>query len=324
MVGFAESNAPSTEQHPQSNENQLSSSISTQKKCKSVNEKCQTIEQKYTVPVEASAQSPIEVKVIYKLNDFDDYKSVNKCDKNEIKTFNEQHEQHLIKGQQLLTSYFSPIQRKSKENVLTISIDSDNSTEYFHNEKTDKNCLLLYRKQIRRKYNRSLKVRRTILVFLVHLIRTANKQFTEHRFDNRNLFLVYYSFILYHRFTVEVSNQLKNKRNNSKKMSAEALVLNRRAQKLLNDSGSAKENEEIASTTHNHTDGSTKRPPKSQRSTDTSKLLLLTENPQESSEKDFCKLNKVQFSEIPNNSFDVCSQNQAIFCKNIEIENIIW
>lgn len=254
--------------------------------------------------------------------------ALNKCDINENCTPNDS----LIKGQTLLTSFFRPIAANSKKTSIDIGDDGArnntiNNDDDYHDdddddeydnpleidyaptsesiasdcEKTDRTCLLLHRKRIRRKYNRISTVRQKAVDLLVHLARTIRTQFTTnwHRFRNKHVLFVYQCISFYHRFAREFVKQSKSSETATTttttkklKMTTEAITINRRVQKLLNDHTNAKETSDDAvvttATTPNHSgDGGAKRPPKSQRSSDNSRLLLLTENAHESSEKDF-------------------------------------
>lgn len=83
----------------------------------------------------------------------------------------------------------------------------------------------------------------------------------------------------------------QTKRREQFKMTTEALVINRRVQKLLNENNTnmRDSNEENPTPVHNPSDAGAKRPPKNQRTSDNARQLLLTENVQESVEKDICK-----------------------------------
>lgn len=285
-------------------------------------------------------KTPIQVKILYETNSDKQSATINpklnieytglthtKCNINENCTSNDS----LIKGQTLLTSFFRRIEEKSNENLIdggnddTKHIDFDNhhvdddDDEYDNPleidyaptnelipsdcEKTERKCMQLHRKRIRRKYKRISTVRQRAVDLLVRLVKTIRKHFTTngHRFRNKNVLFVYQCLLLYHRFTREFVKQSKSSEtptatttlNQHKlKMTTEAITINRRVQKLLNDHTNTKDASDDAAvvttvTTPNHTDGGAKRPPKSQRSSDNSRLLLLTENAHESSEKDF-------------------------------------
>lgn len=274
-------------------------------------------------------KTPIQVKIFYgptnnnsqntlKIENID---SSFKCDINENCTANDS----LSRGQTLLTSYFRPIERKPKKSIDVCNDDAENHHDFDNDndycddddelpkleidyaptselmisdsEKTDEKCLLLNRKRIRKKYSRISTVRQRVTKLLTCLARTIRKQFCVnwHRFHDENVLFVYQCIISFHRFTSAFVEQSKRKDtilNESKlKMTTEAITINRRVQKLLNDNnGNVKETNDDAVTTVTtpiHNDGGAKRPPKNQRSSDNSRLLLLTDNAHESSEKDF-------------------------------------
>lgn len=285
-------------------------------------------------------KSPIQVKILYETNGNEQCttasvqrgientgSALKKCDINESCTPNDS----LIKGQTLLTSFFRPIDGNSKKNSIDAGNDGaknnafdddyhdddDDDVEYDNPleidyaptsesiasdcEKTDRKCLLLHRKRIRRKYYRLSRVRQRAVELLVHLARTIRKRFTanRHRYRNENVLFVYQCVSFYHRFSREFVKQSKSSETTNTattttkfKMTTEAITINRRVQKLLNDHTNVKETSDdvvvTTATAPNHSgDGGAKRPPKSQRSSDNSRLLLLTENAHESSEKDF-------------------------------------
>lgn len=256
--------------------------------------------------------SLIQVKILYEtsdlkqnINEISNCKTefeaivppcIHKCDINENNSLSES----LIKGQTLLTSYFQPIHRKRSDSIeiQTFNHDPDDSFELIisDNETTDKH-LLLCGKRISRKY-RCLKIskyltRKRISEFLVQVARKSRKQFATNyrRFSNEKVTFVHQCLILYHRFISAYVEFNTTDQKISTKMTTEAIAINRRVQKLLNDNNtSAREtNDENVATTHSHSDASAKRLPKNQRTSDNSRLLLLTENAQESSEKDFRK-----------------------------------
>lgn len=273
-------------------------------------------------------ESPIHVKILYESNTNQNTantrsnNTLNKCDINENCTLTGE----LTKGQTLLTSYFRPIERKSNnsneivnnakkhtaaavdddndfdDNPLEIVIDDYAPTNELINDskKTVRKCLFLHRKRVRQKYNRISTVRQRFVERLVRLAKTSRKRFSPnwHRFHVKSVLFVYQCIISFHRFTSAfVQGQSKQKAttattttlNESVKMTTEAITINRRVQKLLNDNTHVKEtNDDVTTvTTPSHSDGGAKRPPKSQRASDNSRLLLLTENAHESSEKDF-------------------------------------
>lgn len=249
--------------------------------------------------------SIIQVKILYEtsslnqnINQITDCKTefgivephVPKSDINENSTLSES----LIKGQTLLTSFFRPIQRKRNDSIEieTVYNDHDDSFELIisDNEKTDKH-LLLCGKRILRKYRRlnasKYLVRRKIIEFLVQVAQKSRKQFATkwHRFPNKNVTFVYQCLISYHRFITAYVNINNRSEEKSKRMTTEAISINRRVQKLLNDNPSAREtHDENVPTTQSHSDAGAKRLPKNQRTSDNSRQLLLTENAQESSD----------------------------------------
>lgn len=265
-------------------------------------------------------KSPIQVKILYESNNNNQNTLVNahnipnaqasnnKCDINENCT---SANQKLTKGQTLLTSYFRPIgliggciDSNAKDNDLNDDDwnDSDNALQIDYaptNEltinagKSDKKCLLLHRKRIRRKYSRISTLRQRSIKLLLFI----QKQFTKNwrRFHNKNVLFVYQCIISFHRFAYEFMQHCEQNetilKQSELKMTTEAITINRRVQKLLGDNTNAKETNDDGGTTttvtNHNSDGGAKRPPKSQRSSDNSRLLLLSENAHESSEKEF-------------------------------------
>lgn len=267
-------------------------------------------------------ESLVQVKIVYNLDDIGKNSSSNRildckseldapnpvgrqCDNTEI---NVASNDGLIKGQTLLTSYFRPIQRKRVEQIddsveLTIEINEPDSIEISDHQEPlcDRSNLLLHRKQIRRKYNRltvcKYLLRKRLQQFLVRLAAKLRRQYSahwRHRFQrNKIVQFVYRCLISYHEFTRTFLTQdnrgivEKNRPN----MTTEALVINRRIQKLLNDNNANMRdtNDEHPAPAHNPSDAAAKRAPKNQRTSDNARQLLLTENAQESNEKDFCE-----------------------------------
>lgn len=231
------------------------------------------------------------------------YCDASKCDISENES--------LLKGQTLLTSYFHRIQKIPNDlSECNLEIDSDIDIENSNhliiseNDKTDQNCLISCARQIRRKYNWLKKckylIRRRIVEFLVQLIRKTRRKFSPrwHQFQNKDVQFVYQCLISYHCWTtalVEQSQKQVRKKHTTKalKITTEAIIIERRVQKLLNATNMKETIEDNSPTTHN-SDISVKRPPKNQRTTDTSRLLLLTENAQETAEKDYCKCSEHQ------------------------------
>lgn len=257
----------------------------------------------------------IKVKILFESNEPNphenqysdckiEYESVY-CDASECEI---SEKKSLLKGQTLLTSYFHPIQKKPNDlsdcalqidSDIDIGIEDSNNLVISDNNKTDQKCLISCARQICRKYNR-LKVckyliRRKIVKILVQLSWRIRQKFTPrwHRFENKNVRFVYQCIISYHRFTAALAEQSQKRignKNTTKalKTTIEAITINRRVQKLLNETNMKETIEDNSPTTHN-SDTSVKRPPKNQRTTDTSRLLLLTENAQDTAEKDYCK-----------------------------------
>lgn len=211
----------------------------------------------------------------------------------------------LEKGQTLLTSFFRPIQIKKADEI------DDNSVEYFididepdnlvisdyEEPLPDRKLLLWHREQILRKYHR-INVRKFLIRKLLHLkiaVQLASKirkQYSPHWHlfrKNKNVRYVYRCLLSYHELTCMFFEQTK--RREQFKMTTEALVINRRVQKLLNENNTnmRDSNEENPTPVHNPSDAGAKRPPKNQRTSDNARQLLLTENVQESVEKDICK-----------------------------------
>ncbi|XP_031624264.1 uncharacterized protein LOC116341381 isoform X2 [Contarinia nasturtii] len=194
-------------------------------------------------------------------------------------------------GQTLLTKYFHPIHRKKVDAEDLIIL-----TETEKDKKTDRKYLHLHSKQINKKY-RKLRTRKYFMrqkttAFLVCIAQKLRKFYSTHwhRFrQNRNVSLAYRCVITFYRYTTEFVNCVKHQIPQiSSNMSIEALVTNRRVQKILNDNVREITEENNAHIGQQHqSDGSAKRLPKNQRTSDSTRLLLLAENAQESSEKDF-------------------------------------
>lgn len=214
---------------------------------------------------------------------------------------------NLDKGQTLLTSYFQPIKSTTDLHTETrlspIEIDEPGNLIICDNEKTDQKWLLWRSKHICRKYIRlnisKNLIHKRIQRFLVLFARKAQKQFWSRRNlfkENNKVTRIYRWLITFHRFITEFVKESKGKFSKKKtktktKMTSEALVANRRIQKILNDNvGTAREgnDENTVHTGQQPSDVGTKRLPKNQRITDNNRLLL-TENAQESSEKEFRK-----------------------------------
>lgn len=200
--------------------------------------------------------------------------------------------ERLIKGQTLLTSYFHPVQKSS--NAINYN-DLADSVELA----IEKKSLLECNKQIHKKYRRlnvcKHLIRQQTQQFLIHLILKARKNYSPHwhRFQRKKIFAYLHRCIVtYHLFTAELINKHKVPKV-SANMNIEALVTNRRVQKFLTDNAGSNAREITEENVHaiQQSDVGAKRLPKSQRTSDSTRLLLLSENAQESSEKDCCKQN---------------------------------
>lgn len=212
---------------------------------------------------------------------------------------------NLIKGQTLLTSYFHPIQNRLNEknsNKKSYSFQIDDSGDFIitDDEKPDRKLLNWYSRKICKKYIRlhisKYLIRQKLQQFFVHLACKVRKLYLVgwNRFQrNKNVSIVFHCLISYHQFTTAFLNRnTPITIEKSIKMTTEALVSSRRIHKLLNENVSnVKEiNDEHAMHMGQHqTDSAAKRLPRNQRTSENARLLLLNENAQESSEKDFCK-----------------------------------
>lgn len=210
--------------------------------------------------------------------------------------------QHLSKGQTLLTSYFQPIRKRnhdrpSEKLESSIEIEDPADLAVSNIAEIDKKRLLCLSKQIRRKYNRlstgKYMIRLKTVEFLVNFAQKARKQYSAHwnRYRrNKNVSFVYRCLITFQQFAIELAKRRKSEtKESSSKMTTEALVTNRRVQKFLNENTSAREMSEEHIIHTVQSDSGAKRLPKNQRTSDNTRLLLLSENGQESSEKDFRK-----------------------------------
>lgn len=251
--------------------------------------------------------SLVKVKIVYETNDLSQNISstpecesesatvdtyVYKCDKNDS---------GALKGQTLLTSYFRPIPRDPKHSIEpqieSYDQDHDNSFELVINcdsEQHSTKQLLLCRERIRRKYQRlkatKYRIRRQTIAFLVQVAHKSRKQFSVQwrRLRNKHVSFAYKCVVLFHRFVIALRPKNRHIIDVTNRMTTEAIVINRRVQKLLNDNTNMREtHDENTPTVHSHNDVGAKRLPKNQRTSDNSRLLLLTDNAQESSEKDF-------------------------------------
>lgn len=256
---------------------------------------------------EQTAQNIVEVKIRYP--------NVNHYQP--IAHIPEAADTKLEKGQTLLTSFFK---RKSLNAVnahqsQTIEVVSETGTdstcdisEYLpdpldesedSSNEIETNATALPscpRNRIIRKYQRINKQkqlsRQQIVARFVKVCRSIR------RFQgNPHVLFVYKCIIAFHRFVhvlveqISKENMKEVQSDNDKMASPEVIMINRRVQRLLHDKEPP--NDEIAvngvgGTSTPPTDSMNKRLPKHQRANDSTKLLL-AENSQDSSEKDFCK-----------------------------------
>lgn len=114
---------------------------------------------------------------------------------------------------------------------------------------------------------------------------------------NSHVLFVYKCIIAFHRFIHVLVKQIANEnmkevQSDSEKLaSTESIMINRRVQRLLHDKEHANDDNAgngVVGTNASPTDSMNKRLPKSQRANESTKLLL-AENSQDSSEKDFRK-----------------------------------
>lgn len=200
----------------------------------------------------------------------------------------------LLKGQTLLTSYFHPLQRAPNND------DDDDDDKGL---KVKKPNIFLQSKRICKRYKR-LKLRHYLIrkrtgKFLVRLILVVRKNFSHHwhRFQRyKNISLVYRCIISYHLFTTELQRHIKKEIPKvPTKITTETLVTNQRVRRfILGESVREMTDQDntSAQTVQQHIDVGPKRLLKNQRTHQS--ILLLSENTQESSEKDYCKLYNVQ------------------------------
>lgn len=235
-----------------------------------------------------SDDSAVNVKIVYE----------NKNDEN----FTQQWD--LIKGQKLLTSYF----KTQPKQLHDIIIDDSKSSEIecfndIEQNSKDKSNLLHQYRRVRKKYQRINKQRQIInnrvAKFLVRFRRWNKSQVSKcfrYHPQHKHLFYVYKCIVIYHRFTNAV---IKCKFNGEKiqwnsKMTTDTIMMNKRVQRILTDAPNNGREiiDENNLLSHNLSDPSTKRLPKNQRNAnDNNMLMLLSENVNDSSEKDFRKLN---------------------------------
>lgn len=249
----------------------------------------------------ANNNSSIQVKILYEPSGINQLETIYCYEKSDI---NDKHDS-LIKGQTLLTSYFRPIQKSITNDLnddnLEISIQVNEPIDTTADEvlSGDSKFRRWQSKRICKKYKRlnirKFFIRKQTNQFFTKLVLKTRKKFSPHwhRFRrNSNVSFVYRCIILYHLFVTELINREKHTiKILSAKMTTEALITNRRIQKFSNENVSnARDLSEEHQVTAQPNDVGAKRLPKNQRTSEsTMRLLLLSENTQESSDKDFCK-----------------------------------
>lgn len=165
-------------------------------------------------------------------------------------------------------------------------------------------CLLRLRNQINRKYRRFAKqkylLRSKIVKNLVFIVKAARHTFANNwnRFrSNACIQFVYKCIVSFHHLITvlieqqqisETAMQNVNVNVNEKMTSTESIMINRRVQRLLHDKDQLADDiaHNVGGTNAPATDSMNKRLPKNQRANESTKLLL-SENVQDSSEKDF-------------------------------------
>lgn len=242
----------------------------------------------------------VKVKILYE--PFID----SKCEQNDETKY------ELPKGQTLLTSFFE-VKRKpttTKTSELK-NYDDFEPTEpindYYESAEPNKpneipTNLLFHWKRILRKYfklnKRNFIVKKRLQRCLVLIIRSNKEQTTRHwrqYSHNTNLLYVYQFIVIYHQFTSAI---LTKQFESNAKMTTDTIMINRRVQRIMNENPN---NGREANDDNNHlgpnlVDAGTKRLSKNQRnSNDNNLLMLLTENANESTEKDYCQLLNFSF-----------------------------
>lgn len=238
---------------------------------------------------ESLNKSIVQVKILY---------SEPKCDKND-------EDKQLIKGQTLLTSYFKIQPKQSRVEANELQDDFEINHNFNDIEDTPAACgskvLLFHRKRILQKYNRLSNrkhfMRARLKLFLVYVIRRNKSETAFHwreYIQNKNLLFIYLCILIYHQFTSAVVEcEFGVKSLNEEKMSTDAIMISKRVQRTLNDlANNGRETIDENNLVQNLGDPITKRLPKNQRNTNDSNLLmLLSENANEATEKDFREYN---------------------------------
>lgn len=214
----------------------------------------------------------------------------------------------LPKGQRLLTSFFAVKRKPTTTGTSEIKNDDDfgptESINDYHDptEPNDRpKNLLLQRNRILRKYcklnNGKFIVKKRLQRCLVLIIRSNKEQTTRHwrqYSHNTTLLYVYQCILIYHQFTSAIlTKQFESK----EKMTTDTIMINRRAQRALNEQpNNGREANDDNHLGPNIGDAAIKRLPKSQRNAnDNNLLMLLTENANESTEKDYCEFMAFRF-----------------------------
>lgn len=232
----------------------------------------------------------------------------------------ENNVEDLEKGQTLLTSYFTvkrkpiAIEEQEKEAKFDDIYDIiDNSTppplEITCDEKSEyesslnKKTILKYRQQVLRKYLRFKKqkflLRLRLTKRLVKIGRKSRKATTNkwhHCNKNKDLLFVYQCFWIFQVLSSSIE-KMNNMNANKKSVaptespamrsySLENLMINKRAQRIMHDSNEFSDEPNSPVISH---DTAVKRLPKSHKANENVRLKLLSENQQESTEKDFCQ-----------------------------------
>lgn len=240
----------------------------------------------------------VKVKILYE--PFID----SKCEQNDDTTKCE-----LSKGQTLLTSFFEVKRKPTATETSEIKNNDGNGpiepiNDYEPTEQSEPNeiptNLLLHRHRILRKYcklnKRNNIFKKRLQNFLVLIIRKNKEQTTRHwrqYSHNTNLLYVYQCILIYHQFTSAV---LTKQFESNDKMTTDTIMINRRVQRILNENqNNGREANDDNHLGPNVGDAATKRLPKSQRNANENNLLmLLTENANESTEKDYCKFLNIE------------------------------
>lgn len=247
---------------------------------------------------ERLSDSQVKVKILYE--PFID----TKCEQN-----NETIKCELPRGQTLLTSFFEVKRRPSTTETSEIkNYDDFGPAEPIKDyEPTEPNEIpknsLLHRHRILRKYcklnKRNYIDKKRLQRCLVLIIRSNKEQTTRHwrqYSHNTKLLYVYQCILIYHQYTSAVLTK-RFQSNSEQKMTTDTIMINRRVQRILNENpNNGRDTNDDNHLGPNLGDAGTKRLSKNQRNAnDNNLLMLLTENVNESTEKDYCKLLNFDF-----------------------------